>query len=37
MQENEKHIQYDLKQKNENEFRRKTGWGDWCGPDDFSV
>lgn len=36
MNENEKHIKYDLKKKNEDSFRKKAGWGDWCGPDDFS-
>jgi len=37
MNENEKHIQYDIKKKNEDLFRKKTGWGDWCGPEDFSA
>jgi len=35
MLENEKHIQIDLKKKNQDEFRKKAGWGDWCGPEEF--
>jgi len=36
LDEKEKKLHKEVAEKNKQDFRKKAGWGNWCGPDDFA-